>query len=126
MKHLVNDGLMAFFFFIVGLEVKSQFTIGELTDRARAAVPVIAAVAGLVVPALVFLLFNPSGEDALAWGMVISTDTAFLVGALAVIRPEVPRPAADVPADAGRGRRRRRLAGDRTVLLRPRRRSCRC
>ena len=50
---------MTFFFFIVGLEVKSQFTIGELTDRARAAVPVIAALAGLVVPALVFLLFNP-------------------------------------------------------------------
>lgn len=89
-KHLVNDGLMAFFFFIVGLEVKSQFAIGELTDRARAAVPVIAALAGLVVPALVFLLFNPSGEDALAWGVVISTDTAFLVGALAVIGPKFP------------------------------------
>ena len=89
-KHLVNDGLMAFFFFIVGLEVKSQFTIGELTDRARAAVPVIAALAGLVLPAIVFLLFNPSGEDALAWGVVISTDTAFLVGALAVIGPKYP------------------------------------
>ena len=47
-KHLVNDGLMTFFFFIVGLEVKSQFTIGELTDRARAAVPVLAAIAGLI------------------------------------------------------------------------------
>ena len=58
-KHLVNDGLMTFFFFIVGLEVKSQFTIGELTDRARAAVPVIAALAGLMLPAIVFLLFNP-------------------------------------------------------------------
>ena len=89
-KHLVNDGLMTFFFFIVGLEVKSQFTIGELTDRARAAVPVIAALAGLVVPALVFLLFNPSGEDARAWGVVISTDTAFLVGALAIIGPQCP------------------------------------
>jgi Na+/H+ antiporter NhaA len=89
-KHLVNDGLMAFFFFIVGLEVKSQFTIGELTDRARAAVPVIAALAGLVVPAVVFLLFNPSGDDARAWGVVISTDTAFLVGALAIIGPQCP------------------------------------
>jgi Na+/H+ antiporter NhaA len=89
-KHLVNDGLMTFFFFIVGLEVKSQFTIGELTDRARAAVPVIAALAGLVVPALVFLLFNPAGEDARAWGVVISTDTAFLVGALAIIGPQCP------------------------------------
>ena len=90
LKHLVNDGLMTFFFFIVGLEVKSQFTIGELTDRARAAVPVVAAIAGLVVPAVVFLAFNPSGDDARAWGVVISTDTAFLVGALAIIGPQCP------------------------------------
>jgi Na+/H+ antiporter NhaA len=89
-KALVNDGLMTFFFFIVGLEVKSQFTIGELTDRARASVPVIAALAGLVVPALVFFVFNPSGDDARAWGVVISTDTAFLVGALAIIGPQCP------------------------------------
>ncbi|MBJ7340867.1 Na+/H+ antiporter NhaA [Mycolicibacterium sp.] len=89
-KHLVNDGLMTFFFFIVGLEVKSQFTIGELTDRARAAVPVIAALAGLMMPAVIFLLFNPSGDDARAWGVVISTDTAFLVGALAIIGPQCP------------------------------------
>jgi Na+/H+ antiporter NhaA len=89
-KHLVNDGLMTFFFFIVGLEVKSQFTIGELTDRARAAVPVVAALAGLIVPAVIFLLFNPSGDDARAWGVVISTDTAFLVGALAIIGPKYP------------------------------------
>jgi Na+/H+ antiporter NhaA len=89
-KELVNDGLMTFFFFIVGLEVTSEFTIGELTDRARAAVPVVAAVAGLIVPAVIFLLFNPSGENARAWGVVISTDTAFLVGALAVIGPKYP------------------------------------
>ena len=89
-KHLVNDALMTFFFFAVGLEVKSQFAIGELTDRSRAAVPVLAALAGLVVPALVFFLFNPSGDDARAWGVVISTDTAFLVGALAIIGPKHP------------------------------------
>ena len=89
-KHLINDGLMTFFFFIVGLEVTSEFTIGELTDRARAAVPVVAAAAGLAVPAVVFLLFNPSGEDAQAWGVVISTDTAFLIGALAIIKPKFP------------------------------------
>jgi Na+/H+ antiporter NhaA len=89
-KEIVNDGLMAFFFFVVGLEVKSQFTIGELTDRARAAVPVVAAIAGLVLPAAIFLLFNPIGDDARAWGVVISTDTAFLVGALAVIGPKYP------------------------------------
>ncbi len=89
-KEIVNDGLMAFFFFIVGLEVTSEFTIGELTDRARAAVPVVAAIAGLILPAIIFVLFNQSGENAHAWGVVISTDTAFLVGALAVVRPKYP------------------------------------
>jgi Na+/H+ antiporter NhaA len=89
-KHLVNDGLMTFFFFIVGLEVTSEFTIGELTDRARAAVPVVAAIAGLTVPAIIFLSFNSSGENAQAWGVVISTDTAFLIGALAIIKPKYP------------------------------------
>jgi Na+/H+ antiporter NhaA len=89
-KHLVNDGLMAFFFFIVGLEVKHEFAIGELTERARAAVPVVAAIAGLALPAAIFLLFNPSGDNAHAWGVVISTDTAFLIGALAIIKPKFP------------------------------------
>lgn len=89
-KHVINDALMTFFFFIVGLEVTREFTIGELTDRSRAAVPVIAAAAGLVIPALVFLAFNPDGENAQAWGVVISTDTAFLVGALAIIKPKFP------------------------------------
>ncbi|CAM3523715.1 Na+/H+ antiporter NhaA [Mycobacterium frederiksbergense] len=89
-KHFVNDALMTFFFFIVGLEVTREFTIGELTDRSRAAVPVIAAAAGLVIPAMVFLAFNPTGENAQAWGVVISTDTAFLVGALAIIKPKFP------------------------------------
>lgn len=89
-KHFINDALMTFFFFIVGLEVTREFTIGELTDRSRAAVPVIAAAAGLVIPAVVFLAFNPSGENAQAWGVVISTDTAFLVGALAIIKPKFP------------------------------------
>jgi Na+/H+ antiporter NhaA len=89
-KHLINDGLMTFFFFIVGLEVTSEFAIGELTDRARAAVPVVAAFAGLAMPAVIFLLFNASGENAQAWGVVISTDTAFLIGALAIIKPKYP------------------------------------
>ncbi len=89
-KAIVNDALMAFFFFIVGLEVKAQFTIGELTERSRALVPVVAALAGLILPAVIFLLFNPSGDDASAWGVVISTDTAFLVGALAIIAPKYP------------------------------------
>ena len=89
-KHLINDGLMTFFFFIVGLEVTREFKIGELTDRSRAAVPVVAAIAGLALPAVIFLVLNPSGENAQAWGVVISTDTAFLVGALAIIKPKFP------------------------------------
>ena len=87
---IVNDGLMAFFFFTVGLEVKKEFTVGELTAPARAVVPVAAALAGLVVPAGIFLLLNPTGENAAVWGTVISTDTAFLVGALAVAGPRFP------------------------------------
>ncbi len=85
---LVNDGLMALFFFTVGLEVKREFTIGELTEPGRAVVPVAGALAGLVVPAGIFLLLNPTGENAAVWGAVISTDTAFLVGALAVAGPK--------------------------------------
>lgn len=88
--HLVNDALMAFFFFAVGLEVKRELTIGELTDRSRAIVPATAALAGLLVPALVFLLIARDSGQAHAWGVVISTDTAFLVGALAIIRPHHP------------------------------------
>ncbi|MFT2817132.1 Na+/H+ antiporter NhaA [Leifsonia sp. A12D58] len=89
-RELVNDALMAFFFFTVGLEVKHEFVVGELTDRSRALVPVVAAVAGLLVPAGIFLLINPTGENAHAWGVVISTDTAFLVGALALVGPKFP------------------------------------
>ncbi|WP_306817228.1 MULTISPECIES: Na+/H+ antiporter NhaA [unclassified Microbacterium] len=87
---LVNDALMAIFFFTVGLEVRREFAIGELTSWSRAMVPVIAAIAGLAVPALLFVLIaGPSGQGG-AWGVVISTDTAFLVGALALIGPRVP------------------------------------
>jgi Na+:H+ antiporter, NhaA family len=90
LKHWVNDGLMVFFFFVVGLEVKRELVMGELTDRRRAAVPFAAAVTGLAVPALVYLLFNPSGEAAAAWGVVISTDTAFLLGVLVLVGPACP------------------------------------
>ena len=86
----VNDALMALFFFSVGLEVRREFAIGELTKWSRAVVPVAAAIAGLAVPAVIFLLFNLNSGQAHAWGVVISTDTAFLVGALALIGPRAP------------------------------------
>jgi len=84
---LVNDALMAIFFFTVGLEVRREFAIGELTSWSRAVVPVVAAVAGLALPALLFVLIAAPSGHAAAWGVVISTDTAFLVGALALIGP---------------------------------------
>ncbi|MDL5156587.1 Na+/H+ antiporter NhaA [Actinomycetospora termitidis] len=87
LQHWVNDGLMALFFFVIGLEVKRELAIGELRDRSQAMVPLVAAIAGLAVPAVLFLLLNPSGPEASAWGVVISTDTAFLLGALAVVGP---------------------------------------
>ena len=87
LQHWVNDGLMALFFFVVGLEVKREFAMGELRDTSRAAVPIVAAVAGLAVPALLFLVLNPSGPASAAWGVVISTDTAFVLGLLAVVGP---------------------------------------
>jgi Na+:H+ antiporter, NhaA family len=90
LQHWVNDGLMVFFFFVVGLEIKRELVMGELTDRRRAAVPALAAVTGLVVPALVYVAFTLGGEAASAWGVVISTDTAFLLGVLALVGPACP------------------------------------
>jgi Na+/H+ antiporter NhaA len=87
---LVNDALMAIFFFTVGLEVRREFAIGELTSWSRAMVPVIASIAGLAVPAVLFVLIAAPSGHAGAWGVVISTDTAFLVGALALVGPRVP------------------------------------
>lgn len=84
---LVNDALMAIFFFVVGLEVRREFAIGEMTSWSRAMIPLFAAVAGLVVPAGLFLLIAAGTGHEHAWGVVISTDTAFLVGALALIGP---------------------------------------
>ena len=90
LQHWVNDGLMVFFFFVVGLEIKRELVMGELTDRRRAAVPAVAAVTGLAVPALVYVAFTLGDEAAAAWGVVISTDTAFLLGVLALVGPACP------------------------------------
>jgi len=89
LQHWVNDGLMAVFFFVVGLEVRREFSIGELTERSRLTVPLAAGVGGMVVPALLYLALNPSGDEAAGWGLVIGTDTAFLLGMLALVGPTV-------------------------------------
>jgi Na+/H+ antiporter NhaA len=88
--HWINDGLMAIFFFVVGLEVRRELSIGELTERRRVVVPAVAALAGIAVPAVLYLAVNPSGDAADGWGVVIGTDTAFLLGALAIVGPRCP------------------------------------
>ena len=90
LKHWVNDGLMAVFFFVIGLEVRRELSIGELTKRRRIVLPAAAALGGMVVPVALYLLLNPSGDEARGWGIVIGTDTAFLLGALALVGPRCP------------------------------------
>ncbi|WP_449281430.1 Na+/H+ antiporter NhaA [Leucobacter sp.] len=90
LQHWVNDGLMALFFFLVSLEVKKDFALGELRNWRHASLPLLAAVLGLVLPALIFALINLGGEHIGAWGVVISTDTAFVLGILAAFGPRVP------------------------------------
>jgi Na+/H+ antiporter NhaA len=87
LHHWVNDGVMALFFFVVGLEVRRELSVGELTDRTRVRLPLVAGLAGMLVPAVIYLALNPSGEAANGWGVVIGTDTAFMLGALAVVGP---------------------------------------
>ena len=88
--HWVNDGLMAIFFFVVGLEVKRELTEGELTDRRAASLPLLAAVGGMVVPALVFFAWNPGGPGSSGWGIPMATDTAFALGVLALLGARIP------------------------------------
>jgi Na+/H+ antiporter NhaA len=86
----VNDGLMVLFFFVVGLEVRREISVGELQDRRRLIVPSLGALFGLVVPAALFLAVNPSGDAAHGWGVAIGTDTAFVLGVLALVGPSCP------------------------------------
>jgi Na+/H+ antiporter NhaA len=86
----VNDGLMAFFFMVVGLEVRREFDTGELRDRRRAAVPVLAAVGGMLLPVAIFLLFTSGTDASRGWGMVMPTDTAFALGVLALVGRRCP------------------------------------
>ena len=89
LRHWVNEGLMTFFFLVVGLEAKREFDLGELRDRQRVAIPVMAAIGGMAVPIAIFLAFNAGGRGAHGWGAAMSTDTAFALGALALLTPRV-------------------------------------
>jgi len=89
LRHWVNEGLMTFFFLVVGLEAKREFDVGELRERRRLAVPVLAAIGGMAVPVAIYLLFNAGGAGDRGWGAAMSTDTAFALGALALLTPRV-------------------------------------
>jgi NhaA family Na+:H+ antiporter len=90
LKHLINDGLMAIFFFVIGLEVKREIVLGELRDLRRAALPIAAAVGGMVVPAAIYLAIVGGGEGQRGWGIPMATDIAFVVGCMALLGSRVP------------------------------------
>jgi NhaA family Na+:H+ antiporter len=90
LRHWVNDGLMALFFLVVGLEIKRELLTGELRDRRAAALPVIAAVGGMVLPALIYLAINAGGDGAHGWGIAMPTDIAFTLGILALASRNAP------------------------------------
>jgi NhaA family Na+:H+ antiporter len=86
----INDGLMALFFFLVGLEIKREMLIGELASVRRAALPIAGAIGGMVVPAVLYVLFNGSGPGSRGWGIPMATDIAFALGVVALLGPRVP------------------------------------
>ncbi len=88
--HWINDGLLSVFFLVVGLEIKREFTVGHLATRRAAALPVLAAVGGIVLPALIYLLVVPPGPLAAGWAIPILTDTAFAVALIVLLGDRVP------------------------------------
>jgi Na+:H+ antiporter, NhaA family len=90
LEHWVNDAAMALFFLVVGLEITREVSSGELRDRRNVAAPALGALGGLLVPAAIYLAINPSGPASAGWGVVMSTDTAFVLGILALFGPRCP------------------------------------
>jgi Na+/H+ antiporter NhaA len=90
LREWVNNGLMTFFFFVVGLEVRREFDLGELRERRRLALPALAALGGMAVPVAIYLAFNAGHDSAQGWGVAMSTDTAFALGMLALVGPRLP------------------------------------
>jgi NhaA family Na+:H+ antiporter len=86
----INEGLMAVFFLLVGLEIKRELIVGELASARKAALPIACAIGGMIVPAAIYLMFNPTGLGARGWGIPVATDIAFALGALALVAPDAP------------------------------------
>lgn len=88
--HWINDGLMAIFFFVVGLEIKKELVMGELSTPRKAALPMFAAIGGMVAPALIYAFLNPEGLASRGWGIPMATDIAFAVGILSLMGKRAP------------------------------------
>ncbi len=89
--HWINDGLMTLFFFVVGLELKREILVGELADPKQAMLPIVAAIGGMVVPALIYIAINPEGHTFDGWGVPMATDIAFALGTLALLGDRIPK-----------------------------------
>jgi Na+:H+ antiporter, NhaA family len=90
LHHWINDGLMSVFFFVVGLELKREFMAGELASLRKATLPIAAAIGGMMVPALIYLLFNWSTDGRHGWGIPMATDIAFALGVLSLLKTRIP------------------------------------
>jgi NhaA family Na+:H+ antiporter len=91
LHHWINDGLMALFFFVVGLEIKREFIAGELADWRNAMLPIVAAIGGMLVPALLYTAINHGTDAAAGWGIPMATDIAFAISALVILGNRVPK-----------------------------------
>jgi Na+/H+ antiporter NhaA len=90
LREFVNSGLMALFFLVVGLEARREFDVGELRVRSRLALPVLVGLGGMIVPISIYLIANAGRSSAHAWGTTMATDTAFALGALALVGRRLP------------------------------------